>query len=234
MTNMQQPAAALDFFLMISNVKCSIARYCLTFWKLTSGTSPLSIRSFRPLRRALYAATSVIRSCVAFHVRSFGIPRWSVAISVAPPAFASSTRVAANTSSTPPGAFAIPFTSPNSLLSRQSSSASASRSAAFASARAASAAADPTVPVSPAPGSPLAALDASSSWMSGIASATRRSRLSLSAPGVCISIARGSSTFSARGKRWPTLKPRWPHSSLPESAPNSVSSLRSSTRLCRC
>ena len=107
--------------------------------KFSFGTWSVSIRSFTPFRRAMNPTTSFIRSCAAFQDVSFGRPFLSVAMSLAPPAFASRTKIDANTSSTPPGGFAIPLHSPSSFLSSVSRAASASFTAGSAFARSASA-----------------------------------------------------------------------------------------------
>ena len=125
MTNAQQNATGLDFFLRISYEKFRIARKGRTCLKFAFGTWSVSIKPYKALRRAMNPARFFMWHCAAFHDRSSGIPSSSVAMSVAPLVLASSTRTAESTSSQPPGGLDIPLASPNYFLSIRSTAASA-------------------------------------------------------------------------------------------------------------
>mmetsp|Transcript_66860 Transcript_66860/g.164858 ORF Transcript_66860/g.164858 Transcript_66860/m.164858 type:complete len:226 (-) Transcript_66860:2326-3003(-) len=118
-----RPAAALDFFFMISMLlTCSSARYGRAPSTFLAGMLLESMIPFIPLRSSMNLLTSFIMFLAAFQSRFLGPS----------PRIAST---AAVTSSTPAGGLASDLSSPRSFLLSVSSAASAFSTAGMAAAR---------------------------------------------------------------------------------------------------
>ena len=115
-TNEHKPAAALFLVMMISGLKCSNSVNCLTSLKFKAGILRSSTPVLTLLSQSIYSGI-LPRSCFlqASQDLSLILPFFCT---ITPGCtLASRTIVAANTSSTPGGFFAMVFASPRSFLS---------------------------------------------------------------------------------------------------------------------